>query len=567
MPVPFARCPRVVLAVVLLVLLLPFGAAAEERRVALVIGNGGYLHVGRLANPGNDAALVAQTLRGLGFTLVGGGVQSDLDKPHFDAAVRAFGQAMQGAEVAVFYYAGHGMQVAGTNWLVPVDANPTRVQDLDFQMVDAGLVLKQMDGAGTRLNIVILDACRNNPFAGLSTRATAGGLAEMRAPEGTLISFATQPGNVAADGAGKDGPYALALTEAMRRPNLDIFHLFNQVGLAVKHATGGSQQPWVSSSPIDGDFYFNRGDAADTEAAAESVQTVSVEVAPASATGSTGVEQLRGAADQGRPEAQTELALAYLGGRGVTRDPATAAQLFDKAAAQGFARAQYFSGEMHERGLGGIPRSYEDAVLWYRRAAEQNDPLAQLALGRLYARGLGVPRDLAQSATWYRRAAEQGNPVAQFAFGQACLRGAGVPKNTAAGVQWVRLAAERNYPSAQIQLGLILLYGKLVPQNTQEGLQWLHRAADRNNRVAQSALGRAYRDGIGVPRDYQEAMRWFRLAADQGFAPAAMFVGLMYAEGQGVPRDRTQGVAWLTKAAEAGYLPAASRLRQVEEAK
>ena len=112
-------------------------------------------------------------------------------------------------------------------------------------MINADLVLKQMDGAGTRLNILILDACRNNPFVNLGTRAVGGGLAQMRAPEGTLISFATQPGNVAVDGSGDDGPYAIALAALMRQPDLDIFRLFNQVGLKVKRDTQGSQLPWV----------------------------------------------------------------------------------------------------------------------------------------------------------------------------------------------------------------------------------------------------------------------------------------------------------------------------------
>ena len=237
-------------------------AQESERRVALVIGNAGYQHVDRLANPGNDAKLIADTLRKSGFTLVGGGAQRDLDKAAFDRLVREFGQQIQGAEVALFYYAGHGIQVQGSNWLLPVDANPTRAQDFDFQLVNAELVLKQMDGAGTRLNIVLLDACRNNPFASLGTRSVGSGLAQMRAPEGTLISFATQPGNVAVDGTGTDGPYATALADAIRQPGLDIFHLFNQVGLRVKRDTQGSQQPWVSSSPIDGDFYFAHSEAA-----------------------------------------------------------------------------------------------------------------------------------------------------------------------------------------------------------------------------------------------------------------------------------------------------------------
>jgi hypothetical protein len=173
-----------------------------------------------------------------------------------DTAVQNFGREVQGADVALFYYAGHGVQVGGSNYLVPVGANPTREADVDFQMVDVNLVLRQMQGAGTRLNMVILDACRNNPFGARGLRGADGGLAQMRAPEGTLISYATQPGNVAQDGSDGHSPYTRALATTIRQSGLDIFQTFNQVGLAVKRATGGSQQPWVSSSPIDGNFYF-----------------------------------------------------------------------------------------------------------------------------------------------------------------------------------------------------------------------------------------------------------------------------------------------------------------------
>ena len=227
-----------------------------EKRIALVMGNSAYQNVARLDNPRNDAALMADTLTALGFTLIGGRAQLDLDKSAMDGAVQNFGRQVQGADVALFYYAGHGVQVAGSNYLVPITANPTREADVDFQMVDVNLVLRQMQGSGTRLNMVILDACRNNPFGARGLRASDGGLAQMRAPEGTLISYATQPGNVAQDGSDGNSPYTKALAATIRQSGLDIFQTFNRVGLAVKRDTGGAQQPWVSSSPIDGTFYF-----------------------------------------------------------------------------------------------------------------------------------------------------------------------------------------------------------------------------------------------------------------------------------------------------------------------
>ncbi|MFH1343008.1 MAG: caspase family protein [Pseudomonadota bacterium] len=239
-----------------LLLALLVSPAAAEKRIALVVGNTAYRNIARLDNPSNDAKLMAETLTGLGFALIGGRAQLDLDKQALDSAVQNFGRQIQGADVALFYYAGHGVQVSGSNYLVPVSANPTREADVDFQMVDVNLVLRQMRGSGTRLNMVILDACRNNPFGGRGLRASDGGLAQMRAPEGTLISYATQPGSVAQDGSDGHSPYTRALAATIRVAGLDIFQTFNQVGLTVKRQTGGAQQPWVSSSPIDGTFYF-----------------------------------------------------------------------------------------------------------------------------------------------------------------------------------------------------------------------------------------------------------------------------------------------------------------------
>ena len=164
---------RVVGALLLAISLAAHAQAQEEggKRVALVVGNAGYRAVPGLANTGNDARLLAKTLRAKGFTLIGGDARLDLNKAQFNVALDAFGQALQGADVALFFYAGHGMQVRGANWLVPVDAAPRKAGDLDTQMVNAVRVLSAMRAAGTKLNLVILDACRDNPFPDLQTPA------------------------------------------------------------------------------------------------------------------------------------------------------------------------------------------------------------------------------------------------------------------------------------------------------------------------------------------------------------------------------------------------------------
>ena len=247
---------RAALACAVMLALLGVVPGQAQERVALVIGNSVYRNVPNLPNPVNDAKLMADTLRSVGFKLVGDGALINLDKAGFDRAVQDFGRELQGARAALFYYAGHGVQVRGSNYLVPVNANPTKEADVDFQMLDANLVLRQMEHAGTKLNLVILDACRNNPFINGAARSLGGGLVPMQAPEGTLISYATQPGQVAQDGDGGHSPYTAALAQKIRTAGLDLFETFNEVGLLVKQETAGAQQPWVSSSPIGGRFYF-----------------------------------------------------------------------------------------------------------------------------------------------------------------------------------------------------------------------------------------------------------------------------------------------------------------------
>src|ERR1700723_4809462 len=244
-----------------------YSEAHAEKRVALVIGNSAYRSVPALPNPAADAKLMSDTLLSLGFFVVGGGAQLDLDKAGFDDALQKFKAELIGADVALFYYAGHGVETHGLNYLAPVDAHPLEEADIFTQMVGMSGILDQLEKSGTRINLVLLDACRDNPFSGQGVHSTTGGLAQMPAPVGTLISFATQPRSVSLDGVDGHSPYSRALVDAMQRPGSGLFRTFNEVGLAVAKATHGEQIPWVSSSPISGNFYFAGKPA--TEAASQ----------------------------------------------------------------------------------------------------------------------------------------------------------------------------------------------------------------------------------------------------------------------------------------------------------
>ena len=230
--------------------------AAAEKRVALIVGVSQYQQVPPLRNPANDAKLMAETLQKVGFTLIGGGAQLDLDRDKLFKAAENFGREARTADVALFYYAGHAIQVAGSNYLVPIEANLASEADVHTQLLNVQAVLDQMEKA--RLKLVILDACRDNPFASGTRGGGTRGLAQMKASaRGTVIAFATAPGAVAQDGKGKNSPYAEALSQMLPRPGSEIFKTFNEVGVAVEDATTGNQIPWFTSSPLAGKaFYF-----------------------------------------------------------------------------------------------------------------------------------------------------------------------------------------------------------------------------------------------------------------------------------------------------------------------
>jgi len=230
--------------------------AAAETRLALVVGNSNYRHTPRLANPANDARLVSQALAERGFRLVGNGPLLDLDKAGLERAIREFGRSLAPDTVGLVFYAGHGLAVKEVNYLMPVDANPVREADADFELIDSRLIVRQMASAGNRLNMLILDACRNNPLLDRGFRSATRGLARMEGASGTLVAFSTQPGNVAKDGEGRNSPYALAFVNAIRQP-MGLLDVFNRVGLDVRQATRGDQEPWLAVSPIEGQFYFS----------------------------------------------------------------------------------------------------------------------------------------------------------------------------------------------------------------------------------------------------------------------------------------------------------------------
>ena len=242
-------------------------SAHAEKRVALVLGNSAYADA-PLSNPVNDATLIAETLRNLDFDVI---EKKDVDQKEMKRAIREFGERLEQSgqdTVGLFFYAGHGIQVDGVNYLVPVNAQISKESDVNIEAVSAQAVLATINYARNRLNMVIIDACRNNPYAG-GFRSAPRGLARMNAPTGTLLAYATAPGEVAADGKEKNSPYSESLAKAMQLKGVPVEQMFKYVRRDVTSVTDNQQTPWESSSLI-GDFFFNPGTAEEGIAVAAS---------------------------------------------------------------------------------------------------------------------------------------------------------------------------------------------------------------------------------------------------------------------------------------------------------
>ncbi|WP_169400689.1 caspase family protein [Desulfobacter curvatus] len=217
----------------------------NTRRVALVIGNSNY-DVSPLSNPVNDADDMETVLKKLKFTVIKG---TNLDKRGMLNHLSRFSTALRQADVGLFFFGGHGIQFNNRNYLIPVGCTVKDETDVEFEGLDARRVIFKMESAGSRLNIVILDACRNNPFHH-SFRSAAQGLARMDAPKGTIIAYATSPGSVASDGTGRNGTFTRHLLSAFTVLGLNIQDIFNQAGMGVMEETGDKQIPGVSNTPI-----------------------------------------------------------------------------------------------------------------------------------------------------------------------------------------------------------------------------------------------------------------------------------------------------------------------------
>jgi TPR repeat protein len=496
-------------------------AAHAEKRVALVIGNSAYRAVPALPNPAADARLMSDTLLSLGFFVVGGKAQLDLDKAGFDDALLRFKTELAGADVALFYYAGHGVETHGLNYLAPVDAHPLEEADIFTQMIGMSGILDQLEKSATRINLILLDACRDNPFSGKGVRSNGRGLAQMPAPVGTLISFATQPRSVSLDGVDGHSPYTRALVDAMQRPGSGLFKTFNEVGLAVAKTTQGQQIPWVSSSPISGNFYFAgkpAAAAASPPSAAPNAPAPLVQEARLSPADDplhhdliTDCDRLAAMpSDSHHPPSLT----------GVESDKINVAAA---ATACNEAMAQYPDVMRFVFEAGRVATARKDFVQarnLYEKAFAGGYAMAANGLGNLYSDGEGVRKDMVQAAQWYQKAVDAGEPAAMDALAYLYQIGSGVAKNCPEAIRLYDTAGKAGLSQAINNMGLLYYSGVCVQRDYAVARTWFERAIALGDGQAMNNMGAIYNEGDGVPRNTKLARDWFEKSAALGVPQA-----------------------------------------------
>ncbi len=570
-------------------------AASPERRLALVIGNGRYAS-GPLKNSTNDAVDVTARLQSLGFTVTH---KENVNLRTMDESIRAFGRDLKKGGVGLFYYSGHGLQVGGVNYLVPVDARVEKEADVRFECLDTNRVMAEMEEARNGLNLIILDACRDNPFASWY-RSGANGLAQMDAPTGTFIAFATAPGSVAADGTGRNGIFTKHFLENMNQPGLVIDKVMQNVRNGVMAETGNKQVPWQASS-LTKDFFFVSSilpsSALAASPSAATAPAAPVASPPPPAPGPTGTvpdltqtikqreeEEKEWAGWQKKLEAEFAKAKAYEANtklkpiekqdvwdtflRAFNQDNPYSTQDDDlrKRAKQrlGYWETQdpaslglaYFFGSNGEQ-------DYGKAMIWLRKAADQGDVLSMNMIGAMYRDGTGVSVDYQQAMVWFKNAANLGSAEGMYLVSDLYDSGRGVPKDYQTAVLWLRKSAEGGYPAAMTALGAHYGFGAGVPKDASQAFDWFLKAAEKGDVEAMGFVGICYRDGDGVALNSNQALYWLRKAADKGNGDAMFHLGFCYDLGKGVPRDRSQAVSWYRQAAAKGVESAQERLKEL----
>ena len=478
-------------------LALNCGTAVAETRLALVIGNSKYQGTAALDNPVNDAADLSRTLRSTGFDVI---EVHDATREAMVSAMRVFAERVPTADVALFYYAGHGLQMKGENYLVPVDAKIENETDVRFNTISLSDIQQEMGSARTA-NVIILDACRNNPFAealGHGTRgAAARGLEPIQAAGvGSLVVFSTQPDNVSLDGRDRNSPFASALLKHIATPGLEIRQMISRVRSDVLQATDHKQVPWDNSSLI-GDVYLA---SAPAPVAQPETPVPVATVTPASEPRVPVAPPIPVATEASGPAADCQR-LAPL-----VPPFATPAQI--KAAS---------------------------TVDWTRvlpicQAAVDAQP-TDMKLQRLLGRAFEHSKNYLEAAHHYTIAADAGYAPAENDLGVLETYGRGMVINHQRAFELFAKAANSGWPPAMNSLGAAYSNGWGVKEDDARALSLFEKAIEAGSADGLAEAGIMYFGGKGTERDYEAAAQYFQQAADIGNGYSMKFLALMYEHG------------------------------------
>lgn len=483
----------------LLIATMPITAWAQER-VALVIGNGGYQNAGQLPNARNDGSDMIDLLERMEFDVIGG---IDLGYDDMNRMIRQFADRAENAEIALVFFAGHGVQADGLNYLIPVDAKLATDRDLTFQAIDMSILMVALERS--RFGIIMLDACRNNPFVSRMAQANPfrnlrSGLARVDAQmrSNLLVSYSTHPGGLAEDGDSVTGnsPYTSALLKYLPA-DMDIYRVFAHVTDEVRTNTQGKQNPWIEGMPPLDEIRLAAGSTMERSLVPEEVPSC-----PAGCGVVTVIEEETATA---HPTSQSS------GGSVNPLPGAPFVTRCDELAANP-------SDENKLPSVTGISKSH---IL-----SELAIPACQQAV----ANSPDVPR-------------------LQFQLGRA-LESAG--RYTEAHAAYLA-AAEHDYAPALTNIGDMLRDGLGMEQNLATAFRWYLRAANLGSQVAYWRVGNAYTLGLGVEQDYHKASNWFLPLAEKGERIAMRWIGRYYllATSKG-GNDAERGINWLKQAAALG---------------
>lgn len=544
----------------------PRTALVAEPRTALVIGNANYPQ-GRLGNPRQDAELMASTLASVGFTVT---TVLDADLATMQGAIRDFARRLRAADgIGLFYYAGHGVQVDGENFLIPIGADIGDAREVALSAVNLGEILKAMDHGAAPLNIAILDACRDNPF-GAAGRGIGGGLAPVSAPSGTLIAYSTAPGQVALDGVGHNSPYTEALASEVPAAGVALEEVFRRTRRKVLEATQGRQTPWEHSS-LTAEFFF-RPKTAEPEASQHpdrAKETVEPEAARLAELADW--ERIKSTSDKAALKRHilrypnglfSELAALKLaklqalesadagdvwswittGGSQPLPKPGEAEKVFERAARL----------ESQPAGTDGKSADPAEIVSLYRKAADMGLAAAIFSLAKAYDRGFGVERNPPEAARLLAKAVEKGHAGAMSALGAKYEFGDGVEPSKAEALKLYRRAAAQNDPQGLTSLAYFYHTGEGVTRNWIEARRLYGLAADRGHSRAMYNLALMLLRGEGGKADQPQALKLLRVAADKGHAGALRELAFLHDEGRGVPKDSKAAAAYLIASYKAG---------------